>query len=290
MTEPALTVGIPFHDEERHLGVAIRSILAQTFESFELLLVDDGSTDDSLQIARSFADPRIVVTSDGVRRGLPARLNEIVDRARAPLVARMDADDVVHPTRLEKQVAFLQSNADCDVVGTWMGAVDDDDVPFAVLEAATLPPDAYTALARGVLGHAAIVARREWFRRNRYDPELTRAEDRDLWARTAHNTRFAVLREPLYVTRVEARDPRFLEKYLRTQAQNRRIFLRHGPRLVGWPVTAKLCAGSFARAVAMRTASALDVTQRIVGRRGRPPSARETAMIHEALASGAQRA
>src|SRR5690606_2619050 len=104
VSKPAITVAIPFHDEQEHLASAVRSVLRQTCKDFELLLVDDGSRDASLSIARSFSDPRVAVVSDGRSRGLPARLNEIARRASADLVARMDADDVIHPTRLEKQV------------------------------------------------------------------------------------------------------------------------------------------------------------------------------------------
>jgi glycosyltransferase involved in cell wall biosynthesis len=92
-----VTVGIPFYNEERYLADAIRSILAQSFSDFELVLVDDGSTDASRAIAQGFRDDRIRVLGDSRRRLLPARLNEIVANAKGALVARMDADDVSHP-------------------------------------------------------------------------------------------------------------------------------------------------------------------------------------------------
>src|SRR4051794_20441310 len=107
---PRVTIGIPFHDEERFLEQAITSVLRQSFADFELLLIDDGSTDRSLEIARSFDDPRIEVTADGRRRFLAARLNEITRRARGELIARMDGDDVAHPERLSRQLALLDAD------------------------------------------------------------------------------------------------------------------------------------------------------------------------------------
>jgi glycosyltransferase involved in cell wall biosynthesis len=288
MTRPAVTVAIPFHNEERHLEQAVRSILRQTFEDFELLLVDDGSTDRSLAVARSFTDPRIVVVADGKHRGLPARLNEIVDRARGDLIARMDADDVSHPTRLAKQVAYLGENATVDVLGSWCALVDDDDEPFAVLEA-HLPPSPRDALAHGVMAHPAIVARRSWHLRNRYDESLTRSEDRDLWVRTATTARFAIIDEPLYVMRVEVRRPGFVERYLKSQVQNRVILAKYGPASIGRRATFRLQAATFGKAAAMRVAHALRLASWLVRRRGRPPTAREMATIREALASADQR-
>lgn len=288
MSPPAITVAIPFRDEERYLAAAVRSVLHQTFDDFELLLVDDGSTDASLAIARSFRDPRITVLSDGTRRGLPARLNEIVRRARADLVARMDADDVVHPTRLARQLEAMRADPALDVVGTWAALIDEDEVPFAVAEQAELPATEARALERGLLAHATILAKRSWHLSNPYDEALTRAEDRDLWCRTAATTRFGVVPEVLYVVRVSTHDAHFLRDYLVAHRQNRRIFLRHGPRAVGVPRTARLVAASAAKSAIMRMAHAAGLSSRIVRRRGRPPTDAERAKIREALASSRQ--
>lgn len=290
MTAPAITVGIPFRNEERHLADAVRSILAQSLDDFELLLVDDGSVDRSLEIARSFTDPRARVISDGRQRGLPARLNQIVDLARADLVARMDGDDVCHPARLERQLAYLREHRDCDVVGTWIALVDDDAVPFAVLEAAELPPRPDVALVRGVMAHASIVARRAWHLANRYDEELTRAEDRDLWVRTARTTRFGIITDALYVVRVESRHPSFVRDYGASQSQNRRLFLRHGPELLGLRRTALACGATYGKTALIHAADLLGLTSRVVRRRGRPPTSAELEIVGEALASAGQRA
>ncbi len=286
---PRVTVGLPFFDEERHLGEAIRSVLAQSFTDFELLLVDDGSRDASLQIARSFPDPRLRVLSDGERRHLPARLNEIVRLARAPLVARMDADDVIHPERLARQVALLEARPSCDVVGTWAVLADGDGRPFGVIETAAPPQTPRHVLINGAFAHATVVGRRAWFLANPYDEALTRAEDRDLWCRTATNSYFALLPECLYVVRVDVDKRSFLSSYLEGQRQNRLILGTYGPSMVGRLETARLFALTHAKSLVMKAFVRGGFGERLVRRRGRPATAGELAMAREAFAAIAQR-
>lgn len=287
---PHITVGLPFFDEERHLGDAIRSVLAQTVTDFELLLVDDGSRDGSLAIARSFDDPRIVVVADGERRHLPARLNEIVRRARAPYVARVDADDVMHPTRLERQLAVFDAEPACDVVGTWVVLVDGDGRPFAVGEGTSLPPSPREALVHGVLAHATVLGKTAWFLSNPYDETLTRAEDRDLWCRTVAHAAFRVVPECLYVVRVDVDKKSFLSAYVESQRQNQRIFAKYGPSTVGRVETARLIIAARAKSVIMKSLMRLGLASRLVRRRGRAPTVHEQTLAAEALAAAAQRA
>lgn len=280
---PRISVGIPFFNEEDHLGAAIRSILAQTVDDLELLLVDDGSTDGSLMIAHSFDDPRITVCSDGQRRHLPARLNEITNRARAELVARMDADDVAHPRRLAAQLDVLTRDPSCDAVGTWTALIDDRGETLAVNESGSLPCTPRIALESGLISHATMLARREWLRANPYDERFTRAEDRDLWCRTVRTSSFAVVPEPLYVVRTLHREPGFLASYVESQRQNRELFVRHGPGAVGIGRSARLWTVSHLKSVVMRAALATGQAERLMRRRGRAPTTAERALIEVAL-------
>src|SRR4029079_10086491 len=108
MTTPAISVAMSVYNGERFLGPAIESILAQTFGDFEFLILDDGSRDATTQIVLDYAarDARVrpILREN---RGLVASLNQLLDEARAPLVARMDADDIARPERFERQIAFL---------------------------------------------------------------------------------------------------------------------------------------------------------------------------------------
>lgn len=292
MTAPLVTVGIPFFDERRYLAAAIRSILAQSWTRLEILLVNDGSTDGSVEIARSFADPRVRVLDDGERRFLPARLNEIVRDARGELVARMDADDVVHPERLRRQIEALeQAGSACVGTGTWAALVDGRDEPMAIVESRIDPQPstrAAVALERGLMTHASLVARRDWLVAHPYDETLTRAEDRDLWCRAAGSV-FTVVPEPLYVVRTTPRDPSFLEEYVESQRQNRILYRRYGARSIGALRTSRRYAESFAKEWLMRGAVRAGLADRLVRRRGRMPTALERALVTEALASSRQR-
>jgi glycosyltransferase involved in cell wall biosynthesis len=283
MSTPAISVGLPFHDEEAHLGEAIRSILGQRGVDLELILVDDGSTDRSLEIARSFDDPRVTVVSDGRRRRLAARLNEITSRARAPYVARMDGDDVSHPDRLARELDVLRRDLRCDAVGTWCGLVTEDGAPFAVTEGAPIPATARSALVSGALPHATVVARRAWLLANPYDESLGRAEDRDLWCRVARGSKLAIVREPLYVVRISPGAPRFLEDYLRGQRETRHLFVRYGRRELGAATIARLWLSSKGKDLVMRAAVRAGLAERLIKRRGRPPTDAERAKIVEAL-------
>ncbi len=283
---PRVTVAIPFHDEERHLGAAVRSVLAQSYRDFELLLLDDGSRDGSLRVAEELAgDPRVRVLAGGARRYLPARLNEIVREARGDLVARMDADDVMHPLRLEREVALLDATG-CDGVGTWAALVDDREEPLAVVEASPRGATAADVLVRGLVPHATLVARTSWLRTVPYDETLTRAEDRDLWCRVVGHARIEVVPDVLYVVRVSTSEERFLGDYARGQADLRRVVRRYGPEAVGIASTARLLGASFAKTAAMAVLHRAGLSARLVPRRGRAPTLRERERIREALRAG----
>src|ERR1700679_1550882 len=115
MTDPVITIAMPFFNSAATLELSIRSLLNQSYGDFELLLCDDGSDDNGLAIARTFHDPRLICWSDGRRRRLAARLNECIDRARGLFLARMDADDIAYPDRLARQLAFLVTREEVDL-------------------------------------------------------------------------------------------------------------------------------------------------------------------------------
>jgi glycosyltransferase involved in cell wall biosynthesis len=118
ISTPQVTVLMGVFNGAAYLRHAVDSILAQTFQDFEFLIINDGSTDDSRAILRSYADRRIRVIENEENIGLTRSLNRGLRLARADLIARQDADDVSHPARLEKQVAFMEANPEIVVVGT----------------------------------------------------------------------------------------------------------------------------------------------------------------------------
>lgn len=226
-----VSIGIPFYNPGKFFADAIRSVFAQTWTNWELLLVDDGSNDGSLELARRIKDPRVQVFSDGKRLGLPARLNQIAQIASGFYLARMDADDLMHPERITKQVMFLQRHSEVDVVDTGAIILSQEGLPVGFRGLEDRLPSAFEILKTGGFLHASIMARREWFLQHPYDPQYTRAEDRELWARVYGKSNFAHIPEPLYLYRFVGNVR--LKAYLQSYHSERRVITRYGRGMVG---------------------------------------------------------
>ena len=266
---PLVTVGIPFYNARETLADAVRSVFAQTLTDWELVLVDDGSTDTSLEIARSVADPRVHVVSDGRNLRLAARLNQIVALARAEFVARMDADDLMRPDRLAMQAELLARNPSVDVVGTGMYILDGDGRPVAKRLPSTVPPSARQLLTGTGLMHATVMGRTDWFRRNPYDPACPPvyplAEDFELWCRTSGFSRFAQLPDCYYYCTEHVSFS--LAKYATASRSVARAQWRYGPRLLGRLPSSVLCARQLIKIPVYAAAVALRQHDRLIARR-----------------------
>jgi glycosyltransferase involved in cell wall biosynthesis len=194
-------------DGARHLREAVDSVLGQSWRDLELVIVDDGSRDATPEILAEAAarDPRVRV----LRRehaGVAASLAAACAAARAPLLARMDADDVALPERLARQVAFFSAHPEVGVLGTGVEFVDARGrVLGSVRPVESHALACWRLLFRPPVGHPTVMARRELVERaGGYDPAFDGAEDYELWTRLARVTRFANLPEPLLRYRVHA--------------------------------------------------------------------------------------
>lgn len=125
MKLPLFTVLMPVYNGEKYLREAIDSILNQTLTDFEFLIIDDGSTDNSVQIISSYNDPRIRFVSNDTNLGISKTLNRGIDMAAAEFIARMDADDFSYPTRLQQQYDYLVKNPDCALLSTWAKVINE---------------------------------------------------------------------------------------------------------------------------------------------------------------------
>lgn len=202
---PPVSIGIPFFNAADDLLDAIRSVFAQTHEDWELILVDDGSTDCSLSLAKSINDPRVRVYSDGKNKRLATRLNQISQLAKYDFVARMDADDLMSPMRIERQLRLLVSNPALDLVSTGLYSLDNENRPIGsrcVSPKHMINAKSLLAGNSGIL-NGSIVARRDWFLRNPYKETLDRAQDANLWlqAYSQNDLNVTVMNEPLYFYR-----------------------------------------------------------------------------------------
>jgi len=202
MNNPLVSVGIPFFNCKDFLLDAIRSIFAQTYTNWELILVDDGSTDGSLEIALSIDDPRTrVLPPDGKNKQLPTRLNQIIQAARGEFLVRMDADDLSHPERLAKQLEFLNNHKEVDVVGANMCILDEQNNPACKSDTQGKHDKIVNKYRGFSFAHATVMTRTEWSRKWQYDEKAIRAEDVELWSRSYKDSVFANIQDILYFYR-----------------------------------------------------------------------------------------
>lgn len=204
---PAITVAMSVYNGAAFLAPAIESVLAQTFADFEFLVLDDGSTDTSRAIAEGYAarDARIRIISRP-NRGLVVSLNELFAEARAPVVARFDADDICHPERLARQHAFLVAHPGHGLIGAATRYIDaaGNLAPNAPLQR---PPD-HDGIVRNLedgpnLCHSVVMVRRDLvLTAGGYRSAYLHAEDQDLWLRLSRMTRLHNLPECLLDYRV----------------------------------------------------------------------------------------
>jgi glycosyltransferase involved in cell wall biosynthesis len=197
---PLVSVLMPVYNGGEHLREAIDSILGQTFRDFEFLIVNDGSTDDSESIIKSYKDERIKLVCNPKRIGLAASLNKGIAISRGKFVARMDADDISFPERLGKQSSYMKTHTEVDVCGSsiklfsgaiWRYPRTDNEIKC-------------TLLFNNALAHPTVVVNRDHFVANNlyYDKTFKHSQDYDLWARALKNTCFHNLEEPLVCYRV----------------------------------------------------------------------------------------
>ncbi len=223
-----VTIAIPFYNAEKYLLDAIKSVFMQTYKKWELILIDDGSTDDSLIIAKSIKDPRVRVYSDGKNKKLAARLNEVTKLARYDYIARMDADDLMMPNRIEELVKILENQKDYDLVSSGVLSVK-NDLTLIGCRGAEISNYSLDSLLKGRQGfiHAALVAKKSWYQRNYYDVSLPIAQDRDLWLSASSKDDFRALSisKPLYIYREEGNIK--VSKILKAYDLERKMYLKY---------------------------------------------------------------
>jgi glycosyltransferase involved in cell wall biosynthesis len=204
---PKITVLMPVFNGERFVREAVESIRSQTFSDFEFLIIDDGSTDSSLEIIATYNDPRIRLVTNGENLGVTATLNRGIDLAVGEYIARMDCDDVSLPTRLAEEVAYLDRNPDCAMVAVMVAMIDEvgNDCVAWLDDRST---STYKAMCRflpraNCIAHPGIMIRKSILSRYRYNKLQRVAQDYDLWLRMfADGLVIAKLAEPLLKYRV----------------------------------------------------------------------------------------
>lgn len=230
---PKVSVLLPVYNNAAFLDEALESILSQTLRDFELLARDDGSTDGSAAILKVYEnkDERVRVFI-GDHRGIAKSRNELARRARGTYLANMDADDICHPRRLERQVEFLDNNPDYGGVGSWIEHINVKGHPIRVLDYPTAHEDIDRSTINGCMAihNPSTMMRREAaIEVGLFPEEYGFADDLAFWLRFAESWKIANIPEPLLRYRIhsgatsEARvDEQFAEAELICQAAWRR--------------------------------------------------------------------
>jgi glycosyltransferase involved in cell wall biosynthesis len=201
---PKLSVIIPVYNGEKYLAAAVESILTQTFSDFELIIINDGSTDQTAHLLATYADPRIMLINQP-NQGVTKSLNRGLAMARGNYIARMDADDIAKPDRFAKQLALLETQPEIAFCGSWAKAIDKDGNEIADFN---YPPISHEQIRRYYWFHNPFIHSSVMFRKNIidqcgvYDEKIIRAQDYEYWGRIIRRFKTANLPEQLLLYRV----------------------------------------------------------------------------------------
>jgi glycosyltransferase involved in cell wall biosynthesis len=206
---PCLTIVLPVLNGGDLLLLAVNSILNQSFKDWELLLIDDGSTDNSLESIHHLSDHRIKIIHDGKNKGLAKRLNEAIELTNSKYFARMDQDDISHPDRFSKQILFMEANPDIDILGTSCITINEENIITGSFPFAETHKELCNSPWRGFyLAHPSWLGKTAWFKMNQYKiPGPYCCEDQELLLRTYTTSKFHTLPQKLLAYRLRSKTP-----------------------------------------------------------------------------------
>ncbi|MBU3613751.1 glycosyltransferase family 2 protein [Polynucleobacter sp. Latsch14-2] len=199
---PLVSVLMPAYNSELYIAQAIDSILDQTHSNLELLIFDDGSSDDTRKVIESYSDLRVIKVLSDQNYGVVRARNELIDRANGKYIALMDADDVAEPTRLQKQLQVLESG-ECDICGSAQWVLDEATNKLKKSKDRFTDPDLRALLSVYCgLCNSTITGKAEIFKRFKYDTSILTSEDYFLWVQmAAAGYRFINLKDRLLTYR-----------------------------------------------------------------------------------------
>ncbi len=203
--KPLVSVVIPCYNAEKYVEMAIRSIMNQTYTNLEILIIDDCSKDSTYEKLENLAkyDKRIILEKNEQNLKIVKTLNKLVLKANGKYIARMDADDISAPNRIEKQVNFLESNKDYGICGTNAWRIDCNN---RMIGKSLLPTEDNEIKIVSdffcVFYHPSVMIRSELYKKNLYREEYLYAEDMELWQRLLKVTKGKNLKEKLFYYRI----------------------------------------------------------------------------------------
>jgi glycosyltransferase involved in cell wall biosynthesis len=201
-SNPKVTILMPVYNGEKYVKEAIKSILDQTYQDFEFLIINDGSTDQSLRIIKKFDDQRIRVMENEHNMGLIASLNKGIENSRGEYIARMDGDDVSLPQRLEIQVAYMDKHPEIGIAGSFV-KIKNNGIEYAGRYFRESEEIKANLLFNTAFAHPSVIIRKELLSKNnlKFDENFKHAEDYDLWERAANFAKFSNIPDILLIYR-----------------------------------------------------------------------------------------
>lgn len=279
-SRPVVSVMMPCYNARESLPWALASLLAQTFEDWELVLVDDGSTDHPEEVVEQASDPRIRLIRLPENRGRGHARQVALDNARGEYIAMLDADDWMYPERIEREVGALQSERSLALVSAGMAIVDCDNELVGVRLIGEGTPEGPFQGVVAPVAHAPSMYRRSFRDTVAFDTSLRMGEDQDFLLRLLRGKQYLILPEALYAYAefgsVSAAKAAGAQRYARSRL---RKHLRSEP----WAASAAI-ARSFAKQGAYQVAAALHMDERVIRNRSEPATAQQRAHFDRARA------
>jgi len=208
MDNPELSIVLPVFDRERYIGETLKSLINQTYRDFELIIVDDASTDASLQIARSFDDPRIRIITNDRNRGIAFSRNRGLQEASGRFVAPFDSDDIALPDKFRKQTDFLKQYPEFGMVGSWARMIDENGRLLRRNWKLNAKPERIPAimLFRNYFVQSSVVIRSEAIPAGGYVENFDLGEDYRMWIEIAEKYKTYNLPEYLILYRLHTQN------------------------------------------------------------------------------------
>ncbi len=187
LAKPKISVLMPVYNGERFIAESIHSVFNQTFTDFELLVIDDGSTDQSAAIVSSFKDKRIRLVRNEKNRGLVAVRNQAIELSRGEYLAWLDADDIALPDRLKQESSFLDAHHEVGLIGCAAAIIDEEGKRTGIVWKNATPPEKMSVmlLFHNCFTQSSVMLRRPALLNEKYREGFAPAEDYELWTRIA---------------------------------------------------------------------------------------------------------
>lgn len=205
-SHPAAFVSVimPVFNSEKFLKASITSIIKQSYINFELIIINDGSTDESEKIIKSFNDTRIVYLKNEKNLKIAKSLNIGISHAKGKYIARMDADDIAHLDRLRIQFNFMEANTDVDVCGSWITSFYENESPRLIKYPIQHEEIKIRLIFECPVAHPTVFAKRSFFEEKNYNENYIPAEDYKLWGDAIEKYKFHNIPIPLLAYRAHA--------------------------------------------------------------------------------------